>query len=150
MRPRSRTVAIKKLPLLEQREEVSALLEELYGCLRMDRPRIVLNCSNARTLGRPDLHLLLCCLEEAMKRNGDVRLSAVPQAALAVLEATGIYRLFRIYDNDTEAVMSFQNPSTSAMPEPDSTAIAVRFDGSAADALFETTGDPISGAMRSV
>lgn len=143
MGPRFRTVTVKQLPETERREKVSAFLEDFNGCLKIDRPRIVLNCSNLPTLGRAELHLLLCCLEEAMKRNGDVRLSSVPELALAVLEATGIDRLFRIYDNDADAVMSFQCLPISAMPEPISSRRAVQIEVDAAGTLFENTGGAV-------
>lgn len=145
MGPRLRTVAIKQLPRTEREEEVSAFLQELDTCLRMDRPRIVLNCSGVRMLGRPDLHLLLCCLEEAMKRNGDVRLSSVPEPALAVLESTGIGRLFRIFDNDADAVASFQRLPMAAMLQSKPSSVEAPFEIRSAEALFETAADEVYG-----
>jgi anti-anti-sigma regulatory factor len=64
------------------------------------------------------LYLLLCCLEEVMKRNGDVRLAAVWPEARASLKLSGIERLFRIFDTTADAVDSFQR-STGAATWPD-------------------------------
>jgi len=140
---RFRTVTVKQVPEMEKKRQASAFLEDFKGCLKMDRPRVVLNCSNISTLGRSDLHLLLCCLEEVMKRNGDVRLSSVPDLAFAVLEATGIDRLFRIYENDADAIMSFQCLPISAIPEAKVNRRAVQIEAAAAETLFENAGDPV-------
>jgi anti-anti-sigma regulatory factor len=59
-------------------------------------------------MDRPVIQLLLCCLEEVMKRNGDVKLSAVSAAARAILRLTGVDRLFEVFDTNAEALISFQ------------------------------------------
>jgi len=59
-------------------------------------------------MDRRVIQLLLGCLEEAIKRNGDVKLSAVPKAAKAILEVTGVSRLFEVFDTNAEALISFQ------------------------------------------
>jgi anti-anti-sigma regulatory factor len=51
--------------------------------------------------------LLLDCLEDAMKRNGDIKLAAIPEAARASLELTGIDRLFEVFDTSADAVGSY-------------------------------------------
>lgn len=56
------------------------------------------------------IHMLLCCLEEAMKHNGDVKLAAVSRSVGDVLEQTRVDRLFEIYETQTEAVNSFFRP----------------------------------------
>ena len=82
-------------------------LREIENCMQIDRPRIVLDCANVRQVDRALIHLLLRCLEEAMKCNGDVKLAAVPHEAKAMLELTGVSRLFEIFDTTAEAVNSF-------------------------------------------
>jgi anti-sigma B factor antagonist len=110
-----RTVTVRQLPGSINREQEWAFLEEIKMSLYVERPRIVLNCSRLRVFDPSSLQLLLCCLEEAMKRNGDVRLSSVTEPARAMLESVGIGKLFKIYDSDNEAVKSFQRPRV-AMP----------------------------------
>ena len=56
------------------------------------------------------IHMLLCCLEEAMKHNGDVKLAAVTPSVGEILELTRVDRLFEIYETQTEAVNSFFRP----------------------------------------
>jgi len=70
----------------------------------------VLDCSRVRAFDQSAAHLLLCCLEEAMKRNGDVKLAGISAATSAVLELSGLDRLFETYDTNTEAVNSFRRP----------------------------------------
>jgi len=45
-------------------------------------------------MDRSTINLLLCCLEEAMKRNGDVKLTALSEKSRVTLELTGASRLF--------------------------------------------------------
>ena len=75
--------------------------------MNIDRPCMVLDCSRVQQMDRFSIHMLLCCLEEAMKRDGDVKLAAVSPSALATLEMTRVDRLFEIYDTENEAVSSF-------------------------------------------
>lgn len=72
-----------------------------------DRPRLVLDCTNVLEADRLVVHLLLRCLEEAMKRNGDVKLAAIRPETKSTLERIGASRLFEIFDTTDAAVASF-------------------------------------------
>jgi anti-anti-sigma regulatory factor len=100
-------VAVKQLPETMSRKQRLAFLREIQCCMNVDRPRMVLDCSNARQLDRSVIYVLLCCLEEAMKRKGDVKLAALPPGAGAVLEHAGVERLFDVYATTADAVNSF-------------------------------------------
>jgi anti-sigma B factor antagonist len=89
-------------------------LGEVQGYLYDDRPHIVLDCSKISKMDRPSIQLLLCCLEEAIKRNGDVKLAAVPAGARSTLKLTGVDRIFEIFDTKAEAVSSFRRPSANS------------------------------------
>jgi len=108
MTPRHRAVAVKQLPETFDAQQGRRFFSELESSMNVDRPSLVLDCSRVRLMDTSAVHLLLCCLEEAMKRNGDVKLAAVPAGATAVLELSGIDRLFEIYDTPAEAVSSFR------------------------------------------
>jgi anti-anti-sigma factor len=127
-----RTVSVKHLPETVNEEQEWVFLQELKACLHVDRPRIVLNCTGLRAFDPSSLHLLLCCLEEAMKRNGDVRLAAVPMSALAILESAGFDRLFKIFDTDTEAVKSFQRHGMFSTADESSPSIPIQVSENAA------------------
>jgi len=81
----------------------------------IERACIVLDCCNVRQMDRPFLNLLLGCLEEAMKRNGDVKLAAVSSHAKLALKQNGAHRLFEVFDTNTEAVRSFQRRASVAI-----------------------------------
>jgi anti-anti-sigma factor len=106
-----RTVVVKQVPATLNAKQERLFFLELKNSLNVERPCIVLDCSNISHMDKAVVHLLLCCLEEAMKRNGDVRLAAISAATGAILRHTGVDRLFEIFDTNAEAVSSFRrNP----------------------------------------
>ncbi len=114
-------VAVKQLPETLSVKQERIFLREIRTFMNTHSPYMVLDCSTVRRMDSSVVHLLLCCLEEAMKRNGDVKLAALPDGAGAVLELTGVNRLFDIYDTAADAVNSFhQLPGdrTSQTPVP--------------------------------
>ena len=110
MRFRPCTVTVTQLPEAVDRKRGRRFFNELESRINIDRPCVVLNCSRVREMDRFAIHMLLCCLEEAMKRDGDVKLAAVSSSARETLERMRVDRLFEIYDTETEAVNSFFRP----------------------------------------
>ena len=102
------TVAVKQLPETLNVKQGRRFFSELKSCMDNDRPCIVLDCSKVRQMDRSGVHLLLCCLEEAMKRNGDVRLAETAAGTRAVLELTGADRIFEMFDTNADAINSFR------------------------------------------
>ncbi len=102
-----RPVAVMQFPELSKKREVRNFAREVERCMDVTRPFVVLDCSNVRHLNKTVVHLLLGCLEEAMKRNGDVKLVGLPLTADAILGSTGTNRLFEIFDTTADAVNSF-------------------------------------------
>jgi anti-anti-sigma regulatory factor len=86
----------------------SEFLREIRSCFDVDRPCLVLECSKLGHLDKQIVFLLLCCLEEAMKRNGDVRLAGLSPGAKAELKAADAHTLFRCFETTAEAVESFR------------------------------------------
>jgi anti-sigma B factor antagonist len=109
-----RTVTVKYLPEKLGIKQRWTFFRELKESINGDRPRIVLDCSSLRHVDRYAIHMLLRCLEEVMKRNGDVKLAAVPPEARPILARTGVSRLFEIFDTASEAVNSFNHISPGA------------------------------------
>jgi len=90
----------------------------LAGRMKGYRPRLVLDCSRLQGVDRSAIHLLLCCLEEALRRNGDARLAGLAPAAKTMLETTGADRLFRTFASSADAIKSFfQSAATLALQE---------------------------------
>jgi anti-anti-sigma regulatory factor len=110
-------VEIKKLPQKVSQKEEVIFFRELEKCMHMDRPRIVLDCSGILRADYAVMDLLLCCLEAALKRNGDVKLAAVTPNLSEVLHANGMIRLFDMYSTIGDAVDSFNQNSIEAILE---------------------------------
>ena len=120
-----RSVEVRQLPRALGIRIRRAFWREMLACLAVERPCIVIDCSLARSFGKPAIRILLGSLEEAMKRNGDVRLAAVSPESRAILDRLGIDRLFRIFDTTKEAEESFYRPSHQQ--EPHSLVAAARY-----------------------
>lgn len=106
---RVQPVEVKQLPESLSGGRWRLFLFELKSSMSIDRPSIVFDCSRARLLDRSAVLSLLCCLEEALKRNGDIKLAAVSLEARAILKQTRADRTFEIFDNCADAVSSFRH-----------------------------------------
>jgi anti-sigma B factor antagonist len=113
-----RPVVVKQLPEKFSVEQARNLLLEVDSSLKADRPRVVLDCSQVRRLDSAGVQALLHCLEEAMKRNGDVKLASVPRGAAEILELTKVDSLFEMFDTPDEAVNSFHQFPVPAFQAP--------------------------------
>jgi len=111
-------MATRRLVTIEQLSEVTSedqgrrFLRRIQDRMSGMRPGLVLDCSGLSQLDKPMLTLLLSCLEEAMKRNGDARLVAVSPSAQMMLKTIGADRLFQIFASNADAVNSFHQHST--------------------------------------
>jgi anti-anti-sigma factor len=122
MTGRLKMVTVKDLPeKLDDRNE-RALLDGLRMAMNVERPAIVLNCSPLREMDISGIHLLLCLLEEAMKRNGDVRLCGLSPQAKEGLRSMGVDRLFRIFETAEQAAESFHRRAAFVVPATGATA----------------------------
>jgi hypothetical protein len=59
--------------------------------------------------------MLLKCMAEVMKRDGDLKLAALSPEASIILEMTRTDRFFEIYGSSTDAVRSFSRFLPAAM-----------------------------------
>ena len=112
-----RTVTTRQLPAKLDRHGERVFLRELQMTMQLERPLIVLDCSQVREMNCSSIHLLLCCLEETMKRNGDVRLAGVSDQAMENLRAMSVDRLFRIFDTPEQAIDSFRRHAVLVPPD---------------------------------
>ena len=81
--------------------------DEIKGYLKAERPRIVFDFSAVRHLDSAGVRILLDCMEEVMKRNGDLKLAAISKRPATILELTKVDSLFEIFDFASDAVQSF-------------------------------------------
>ena len=111
-----RNVVVRQVPSQITSASLNGFLADLQTYSETQRPRFVLDCSNVWVMDSAAIHLLLCCLEEVMKSNGDVRLASLRPEAEAALQLAGVKRLFEVYSTPESAVKSFhQRPSSIAM-----------------------------------
>ncbi len=103
-----RAVVVEEVPersdARREREFVGRLENRISNLIR---PAVVLDCSRVRNVDKALVHLLFSCLEETLKRNGDVRLAGIRPEIWPSLRSTGVGRLFRVYGSNGEAVASF-------------------------------------------
>ncbi len=116
MSTRMRAVTVHQMPEQVTATEERSFLRDLQKDVETERPRLVLDCSKVQQMDNATIHLLLCCLEEVMKRNGDAKLASLPPGAQATLQVAGVNRLFEIYATTAEAVNSFRERPISITP----------------------------------
>ena len=113
-------VVVKQLPETVGALQAKACLRELEPILGSDHPRLVFDFASVRHFDSAGVELLLRCMEEAMKRNGDLKLASLSPQLAVILEMTRVDRLFEIFDSCDDAVESFHrfSPATirAALP----------------------------------
>lgn len=102
-----RSATVLQLPERFSLDAAANFARAVERCVAVGRPYVVLDCSATGKLDKPMAGLLLYCLEEAMKRNGDVKLACIPLAELPVLGTTSPYQLFEAFHTVEEAIDSF-------------------------------------------
>jgi len=103
----SRPVVVKRMPERVNARTAREFMRALQPFLVTDRPQLVLDLSQVVRLDAAGVEMLLSCMSEAHKRDGDLKLAAPSQQAYVVLELTRTERLFEIYETSTDAVRSF-------------------------------------------
>ncbi len=103
----SRPVVVKRVPERLNLVQARRFAGEVRPFLRSDRPQIVLDLSQVKQIDAAGVDMLLHCMGEAMKRDGDVKLASLSPQAAVILEMTRTDRLFEIYDTSTDAARSY-------------------------------------------
>jgi anti-sigma B factor antagonist len=103
----SRPVVVKRMPERLNFRAARQFEREVQPFLTSDRPQVVFDLSQVRQLDAAGVDMLLRCMTQAMRRDGDVKLAALSPQSAAILELTRTDRMFEIFDNSTDAVRSF-------------------------------------------
>jgi anti-sigma B factor antagonist len=101
-------VIVMELPEKLNRFEGRMFLEEMKALLDSDRPRVVLDCSQVQHIDSAGIEVLLECMEDTMKRDGDLKLAALSPSCAAILELMRVDRLFEVFETADEATRSFR------------------------------------------
>jgi anti-sigma B factor antagonist len=119
----SRPVIVKRVPESLNLKQARTFLEEVRPLLEHDRPQLVFDLSLVRKIDTAGVDMLLHCMKEAARRDGDLKLASLSPQAQVVLELTRAGRLFEIFASSTDAVRSFSgylpNMVRQFRPEPD-------------------------------
>src|SRR3954469_5237156 len=100
-------IVVIQLPETLNARGVHQFTEELAPLLETSRPRIVFDCSQVRSIDSAGVEFLLQSLEEALKRDGDLKLAALSPEAEVMLEMMRVARGFETLENCDDAVRSF-------------------------------------------
>jgi anti-sigma B factor antagonist len=106
---------VKRMPERMNLKQARKFQTEVQPFLNSDRPQIVFDMSGVKQIDAAGVDILLRCMRDAVKRDGDLKLAAPSQEAAVVLELTRAGRLFEIYENSTAAVKSFHSFLPNAM-----------------------------------
>jgi len=106
-----------ELPETLNHAEGQKFLAELRPLMESNRPRIVLDCSQVQHMDSAGIEILLDCMSEAMKRDGDLKLASLSPASAAIMELMRIDRLFEVFETTDEAARSFQAATLPEVPQ---------------------------------
>jgi anti-sigma B factor antagonist len=101
-------IVVKHLPARLNLGQIQEFLTEIEPVLKSDQPHIVFDFSHVRHMDSAGVEMLLHCMEETTKRDGDLKLAAVPPELSVILELTRVDRLFEIFESSEAAVESFE------------------------------------------
>lgn len=86
-------------------------LEDLGTAIRasldQDNPRILLDLAGVRFMDSAGLGELVSCAKRAVERGGDIRILRPGPKIRELFAMTGLNRVFRVFETESEAVASF-------------------------------------------
>jgi anti-sigma B factor antagonist len=103
----SRPVIVKRVPESLNLKQARVFLDEVRPLLEHDRPQLVFDLSLVQKLDAAGVDMLLYCMREVSRRDGDLKLASLSPHAQVVLDLTRTGRLFEIFATSAEAVRSF-------------------------------------------
>lgn len=106
---------MKQLPERVTLSQARKILLEVAPLLEGDRPCLVFDFTDVVQIDSAGIEMMLRCMEEAMKRNGDLKLAAISPQVAVILELTRVDRLFEIFENPSDAVESFHRFSVQPL-----------------------------------
>jgi len=115
METNSRPVVVKRVPEQLNARTARRFWADIQPFLGIDRPQLVFDFSAVVQLDAAGVEMLLRCVSEVHKRDGDLKLASLSEPAAIVLELTRAERLFEIYETPVEAVRSFSGFLPNAM-----------------------------------
>jgi anti-anti-sigma factor len=103
----SRPVVVKRLPKCLHTHAAKKFLREAEPFLRSDQPHLVFDLSQVEQMDAAGVDMLIYCLTEALRRDGDLKLASLSPEAAIVLEVTRAEQLFELFLSSADAVRSY-------------------------------------------
>ena len=103
----SRPVIVKRVPENLNLKQARIFLEEVRPLLEHDRPQLVFDLTLVRRIDAAGVDMLLYCMKEAVRRDGDLKLASLSSEAQIMLDITRAGRLFEVFGSSAEAARSF-------------------------------------------
>jgi anti-anti-sigma factor len=106
------------MPKRFDRRQARTFYNDVQPLLNSAQPQIVFDMSETGHIDSAGADVLLQCLCEAMKCDGEVKLAGLTHSVSIVLELTRIGGLFEVYENSASAIKSFSgfHPNASLYP----------------------------------
>lgn len=115
----SRPVVVIRMPKSLDRRQAPSFYKDVHPMLKSYRPQIVFDMSETGHMDSVGLDILLLCLHDVIKSDGEVKLAGVTPSVSVLLELSRIGLLFGIYENSVSAAKSFSSFVPNASPYPD-------------------------------
>src|SRR5438552_937563 len=114
-------VLIQRLPARFNAGQVRAIMQELQPFLKADRPRVVFDLSQVEEMDAASVDMLLQCMSDASKRDGDVKLASPSVRAMVILELTHLDCLLEFFESPAKPSAVFGGPFTDSQAQPANT-----------------------------
>ena len=108
----NRPILVKRVPEAMDGRRAREFYKAVLPILISDRPQIVFDMSKTHQVDSTGIAVLLRCICQVAKADGDIKLAGVSSQIAVVFELTRIGELFEMHENSIVATMSFTSPST--------------------------------------
>jgi anti-anti-sigma factor len=109
----NKPVLVKRVSEKMNYRRAREFYDSVLPALLSDRPQVVFDMAKTRQVDSTGIAVLLRCVCQAMKGDGDIKLARVSSQAAVVFELARIGQLFEMYENPTVATNSFSSPNHS-------------------------------------
>lgn len=86
---------------------VDELKRVLLGLIENGKPNMIVDMSRVEFADSSMLGALVSALKLATRKSGDVKIVGLKPPVRAIFELTRLYRVFEIFDSESDAVASF-------------------------------------------
>lgn len=114
----TRSTIVVKLPECMTGKAVRTIMRQVKPALSLDHPYVVIDMSNVRQMDSAALDMLLSCMVQISRRDGELKLAGLSPEAATMLELTRMDRIFEIFPSVPEAVTSsaYELPQFEVIP----------------------------------